>query len=76
MKFDISNYYLDIKRVNECNEIEKEIIHNYYRDMLYSIEENRQTMAHSLFLTLLESGFLGNVRNTKLNKLLNESECD
>ena len=73
MQIDISQYYLDIKDVNKNPENERELIHHYYRDMLHSFEDNRKTMAHSLFITLSENGYLRNMRDKKLKSILNEN---
>jgi len=66
----IENYYLDLGSLSELEDREKEIIHSYYRDMLHSFNDNRRSMAESMFHTLYSSGYLKEVRDEKLNKLL------
>ena len=74
MSLDIKldNWYLDFEGVDKLDELKQEIIHNYYKDMLYAFEENRQTMGYSLFLTLQKNGYLKNIRGEKIEELLKD----
>ena len=68
---DLSQYYLDLEKVNS---LEKEIankIHEYYRDMIYAYEDGRKNISTSLFNTLYQSGYLKNTRDEKITELLN-----
>ena len=47
-------------------------IHDYYRDMVYASADGRKEVATSLFNTLYQNGFLVDIRDEKLNDILNE----
>lgn len=66
----IENYYLDLGALSKLDCKEKETIHSYYRDMLYSFNDNRSSMAESMFNTLYSAGYLKEIRDEKLDKLL------
>ena len=69
MKFD--NYYLDLEKVSKiASEEERKQIHRYYMDMLMFFSENRNSMGMSLFNTLNQSGYLKEVRDEKIDKIL------
>lgn len=69
MKFE--NYYLDLDKVNNLSsKEEKEQIHKYYVDMMYSFTDNRVQIGISIFNTLYQSGYLKEVREEKIDKLL------
>lgn len=69
MKFD--NYYLDLDKVNNLStKEEKEQIHRYYMDMMYSFIEGRNSLGMSLFNTLNQSGFLKQIREQKIDQIL------
>jgi hypothetical protein len=68
---NISGYYLDLVKVSKIeSKSEKETIHAYYRDMLYSYHDGRKEMAQSILDSLLSAGYLIDKRNEKLNNLL------
>ena len=46
-------------------------IYEMYRDMLYSFEESRLLVAESFFNTLYNSGYLSNIREQKIENILN-----
>ena len=60
MKLD--DYYLDLDKVSGLkNEDDRQIIHNYYRDMMYAVAETRMDQAESIKNTLSKAGFLKNI---------------
>ena len=67
----VENYYLDLKKINglECKE-ERDQIHSYYKDMLYSFHDGRKEMAISIMNTLFQSGYLIDYRDEKINDVL------
>lgn len=69
MKFD--NYYLDLKKVNKLSsKEEKDQIHRYYVDMMHFFSDGRNSMAMSIFNTLNQSGYLKEIRDEKIDKIL------
>jgi hypothetical protein len=69
MKFD--NYYLDLEKVNSLStKEEKEQIHRYYMEMMHCFHDQRNSMAMSLFNTLNQSGYIKEVRDEKIDKIL------
>jgi hypothetical protein len=73
-KPNISQYYLDLDKVNKLEEKVRETIHNYYRDMLYSFHDNRSEMCLSILDSLLSAGYLVDKRSKKLDDLLDGNE--
>jgi hypothetical protein len=66
------DYYLNLKKVSELstNE-EKQIIHDYYRDMLsLSSDSFRSKEAISIMNTLIHGGYLISIREEKIDKIL------
>lgn len=73
---NIETYYLDLKKVSELtNDSERIRIHEYYRDMIYSLQDQRYIVGMSLFNTLNQSGYLLSMRDEKIEKILNEDNC-
>lgn len=69
MKFD--NYYLDLEKINDLStEKEKDQIHRYYVDMMHSFIDNRNSIGKSIFNTLYHAGYLKEVREEKIDKVL------
>jgi hypothetical protein len=69
MKFD--NYYLDLKKVSKIeSEEERKQIHRYYTDMMPFFSEGRDSIATSIFNTLNQSGYLKELRDEKIDKIL------
>lgn len=69
MKFE--NYYLDLEKVNSIGDKEERAkIHSYYMDMMYCFGDKRDSMGISLFNTLYNAGYLKEVRNEKIEKIL------
>jgi beta-galactosidase beta subunit len=67
----IENYYLDLEKVNSLStKEEKEQIHRYYVDMMHSFCDGRNSMAMSIFNTLNQSGYLKEIREEKIDKIL------
>ena len=63
--------YLDLKKVSEIKDKqEREQIHSYYREMLHCNQDNRVEMAQSYMNTLLKSGYLIDIRDEKIDKIL------
>lgn len=69
MKFE--NYYLDLEKINNLStNQEKEQMHRYYMDMVHSFSDGRDLVGKSLFNTLYHSGYLKEVREEKIDKVL------
>jgi hypothetical protein len=69
MKFE--NYYLDLEKVNSIGDKEeREKIHSYYMEMMHCFSDKRDSMGISLFNTLYNAGYLKEVRNEKIEKIL------
>lgn len=67
---DITKYYLDLSKLSNLSEDERREIHNYYRDMLNCLADNRAEQAISFFNTLENGGYLINIRDEKIDKVL------
>jgi hypothetical protein len=68
---DITRYYLNIDALKMIDKEDKNRIHEYYRDMVYSNSDGRKEVAISLFNTLYSNGYLVDIRDEKLNDILN-----
>jgi hypothetical protein len=67
----IENYYLDLIKVQQLEDRnERQQIHSYYKDMLYSIQDGRKEMGISIMNTLMKGGYLVDARDEKLTDLL------
>lgn len=67
----IENYYLDLNKVHDLeNKEERDQIHSYYKDMLYSYQEGRKEMAISIMNTLFRTGYLIDLRDEKITEIL------
>ena len=66
----IENYYLDLQGMKELDEKDKDIIHSYYKDMLYSFQDGRKEMGMSIMNTLIKGGYLIDYRNEKIDEIL------
>ena len=67
------NYYLDIDKINSMyieQKEERSRIHEYYRDMVYAYSDGRKDVFENFFNTLLNAGFLKNIRDEKLDQIL------
>ena len=75
MKKDLSNYYLDLSKLDKIKQKESENIHRMYTDMLHYMTDSREMMAMSLFNTLEMGGYIKNrqteEREDKLGTLIN-----
>ena len=60
MKKDLSNYYLDLPKLDNLKQKESENIHRMYTDMLHYMTDSREMMAMSLFNTLEMGGYIVN----------------
>jgi hypothetical protein len=71
-KMKASDYYLDIDKVSKLQfEDERNRIHSYYTDMLiYASEDGRLSMAISIKNTLIKAGYLIQVRDENIEKIL------
>ena len=72
----IDNYYLDLVKVNLLKKEERSRIYDMYRDMIFSYEEKRNVVANSFFMTLFHSGYLVDVRDEKIEELLNDNSIN
>ena len=68
---DITRYYLNIDALKMIDKEDKNRIHEYYRDMVYANSDGRKDVAISLFNTLYSNGYLVDIRDEKLNDILN-----
>jgi hypothetical protein len=67
----VENYYLDLKELHKLeSKEERDQIHSYYKDMLYSLQDGRKEMGISIMNTLFKSGYLIDYRNEKINDIL------
>ena len=57
--------------MKELEEKDKEVIHSYYKDMLYCFSDGRKEMCISIMNTLLLGGYLIDVRENKIDEILN-----
>jgi hypothetical protein len=69
---DITRYYLNIDAIKMVDKEDRNRIHDYYRDMVYANSDGRKEVTTSLFNTLYQNGFLVDIRDEKLNDILNE----
>ena len=66
-----SDYYLDIDKVSKLQfEDERNRIHNYYTDMLIYMYDERLPIAISIKNTLIKAGYLIQVRDENIEKIL------
>jgi hypothetical protein len=65
------NFYLDLRKISILSKKESDIIHNYYRDMLYAFQDGRNSMGNSILYTLLKNGYLIDIREEKINNIIN-----
>ena len=66
----IGNYYLDINKVQLLEKEERNRVHEMYRDMLYSYQDQRDMIGDSYFNTLYRSGYLVDIRDEKIEEIL------
>lgn len=67
----IENYYLDLKKLHQIEDKdERNQIHSYYKDMLYSVQDGRKEMGISIMNTLIRGGYLVDYRDEKLEEIL------
>lgn len=68
---NIDTYYLDLEMVSKLQTTEeRDRIHTYYMDMMNCFSENRKSIGTSIFYTLYQAGFLKEIRDEKLDKIL------
>lgn len=67
----VNDYYLDLSKVAmlATNE-ERQIIHDYYRDMLSSFVDGRKGYATSIMNTLIHGDYLLSKREEKIDRIL------
>ncbi len=68
---DLKNYYLDIEKLNSISLDISSKIHDYYRDMIYCYQDGRTSISESIFNTLYNNGYLKNIREEKIDNILN-----
>lgn len=66
----IENYYLDLKTLQSLDPQEREVIHGYYKEMLYCFSDGRKEMSMSVMNTLMRGGYLLDIRDEKLKDIL------
>jgi len=71
---NINKYFLDLDKLHKLEDKEeRQQIHSYYKDMLYSFADGRKDMAESIMWTLINSGYLLDNqinRDRKINSIL------
>lgn len=65
----LDNYYLDLEKVFALPEKQAEFIQNTYRDM---VNYNSENICKYYFNTLNENGYLVNIRDKKIDDVLDE----
>lgn len=75
MKEKYGRFYLDLEKVSKIEEKEeREIIHSYYKDMMYCFSDGRPEMGESMMHTLINAGYLLDhdqiTRDNKINEVL------
>jgi hypothetical protein len=70
----IENYCLNLAAINTLDDKQKEVIHSYYKDMLYAYGDNRKEMCLSIFNTLMFGGYIIDVRDKKITNILDGTE--
>jgi hypothetical protein len=73
----LDNYYLNLEAIKDLSERDQDIIHSYYKEMLYAYHDGRvemstSFMSTSFMLTLLNSGYLIDNRDERLKNILDE----
>jgi len=68
---DITQYYLNIEAIKLLDKEDKGRIHDYYRYMVYANSDGRKEVTTSYFNTLYSNGDLVDIRDEKLNDILN-----
>ncbi len=69
---ELGRYYLNIPLVSKMeSEEERQRIHDYYKEMMYSYHDGRAEMAKSMMLTLLKSGYLIDEQQESREKNIN-----
>ena len=71
---NLKNYYLNLEKLSDLDENVQIRIHEYYRDMIYSKQDKRDDIAESIFNTLWHSGYLKDIREEKLDSILDEDK--
>jgi hypothetical protein len=64
------NYYLDLESLQKLGKSDRERIHSYYIDMMNYFSDQRERVATSIFHTLNQGGYLKEIRNENLEKIL------
>lgn len=72
---NIGDYYLDLSKLKDISETDRDHIHSYYRDMLHYHQEKQYDMFNSFFNTLDMSGYLKNRKQEDREEKL-ELICD
>ena len=60
--------------MKSLDEKDKDVIHSYYKDMLYCFSDGRKEMSISILNTLLLGGYLIDVRDKKIEEILDGAE--
>lgn len=68
----IENYYLDIEKVFELKKNKRGLIIDMYRDMMFSEKDGNYKIAASLFNTLKTSGYLIDLRDKKIDAIIDD----
>jgi hypothetical protein len=69
---DLKNYCLDLEKVNKISEKDiREQINNYYERMIMAkYIDKKDELSQNYFNTLYQGGFLIDLRDDKINKIL------
>jgi len=66
----MKDFYLDLNKVDSLPKKKRDMIHNYYKDMMYSFSDGRIDMANSIMNTLLMAGYLISMREQKIDQII------
>ncbi len=73
MKEKYSRFYLDLEKVFKIEDKEeREMIHSYYKDMMYCFADSREEMGESIMHTLTNAGYLLDHDQVSRDKKINE----
>lgn len=70
---NINNYYLNLDKINTLTEDKQKPIYDLYRDMIFNYAEKRPMIGDSFFNTLFHSGYLVDIRQQKIEEILDDN---
>jgi hypothetical protein len=68
---NLENICLDLDKVSEIkHKRDRERIYNFYQDMLHHFQDGRRSMGQSIYNTLNRAGYIIDIRDEKIEKVL------